>query len=366
MSPKPTILITGAAGGIGTAFVAAFLRSPHALTHHALYLHHPTAPGSLSTLHPPEEHTYEIVPLDLSLMAAIRGFCAALNARVGAGELGPVERLVLIAGGIFVSGDREGDGLLMSEEGIEMTFAVNYLANFLLSYLLLPSLAASVTVSSLDSGARLVFAGSTTHDPRFKSNAFAIEREAHRVLFDGVDGLAKGTYQPACRGSGVYGRFGASLRRYGSAKVCLVLWMYAFQRYLNASPKHNSVTVIAHDPGAVGGTGHYEAHAFPLPLFIALKYLLVPIQALLSRIWPGGPIRSPAQVGEDLVWNCWGLDVREGEGREEGKGKGKGALYVDGRRVVGSSAESRDVEKQERLWLETCRLLCLPTLDMRT
>lgn len=68
---------------------------------------------------------------------------------------------MLVAGGIFTSKISD-DGVDFTAEGTEMTFAVNYLANFLLSTLLLQSID--------EEGARIVFLSSTTHDPSFGSN----------------------------------------------------------------------------------------------------------------------------------------------------------------------------------------------------
>ena len=60
-------------------------------------------------------------------------------------------------------------------------------------------------------------------------------------------------------------------------------------------------------------------------------------------------MRTTGQVGKDLVWMMQDRDVL-GEGK---------AVYVDGRRLVDSSVESRDREKQGRLWRETVALVGL-------
>src|SRR5277367_5667187 len=98
-SPKHTLLVTGAAGGIGSGFVSEFLKTPHASTHHAIYVVHPSAPGSLAQLlksHAPVEHKYEIVSVDLSSLASIRDFAAVVKKRVEAGALPSIRGLFLI------------------------------------------------------------------------------------------------------------------------------------------------------------------------------------------------------------------------------------------------------------------------------
>ena len=133
------------------------------LTSHGIYLHHPTEAGSLASLlssKAPPSHTYELIPLDLSLRSYIRTFCSTLNSRIAAKELGKIKILMLIAGGIFTSKTSD-DGVDYTSEGIEKAFAVNYLANFMLCTLL---------EGSLEKEARIVFLSSTTHDPSFGSN----------------------------------------------------------------------------------------------------------------------------------------------------------------------------------------------------
>ena len=183
-SLKSTILITGGAGGIGTGFISQFLSTPQASHLHGVYTYHPADAGSLASLlasRAPPSHSYELIPLDLSLMSEIRSFCTALNERMASKELGKIKFLMLIAGGIFTS-KISNDGVDFTTEGVEMTFAVNYLANFLLCTLLLKSVE--------EEGARVVFLSSTTHDPSFKSNCkcqnFLIGQERWRCSPDAL------------------------------------------------------------------------------------------------------------------------------------------------------------------------------------
>jgi NAD(P)-dependent dehydrogenase (short-subunit alcohol dehydrogenase family) len=181
-SPKPTIVITGGAGGIGTGFISQFLSAPQASHLHGIYTHHPNAAGSLASLlasKAPPSHTYELIPLDLSLQSNIHTFCTTLNARISSGELGKIKILMLIAGGIFTSKISD-DGVDFTAEGVEMTFAVNYLANFALCTLLLRGVE--------EEGARIVFLSSTTHDPSFGSNGtYDIGKEQGLVFLNLAD-----------------------------------------------------------------------------------------------------------------------------------------------------------------------------------
>lgn len=198
-----------------------------------------------------------------------------------------------------------------------------------------------------------------------RCTAFAIRKPEHKVLFPGVEELTKGTYQPVEGGD----KFAGALRRYGCAKLCMVLFMcalspprsfcshicrYAFQNRLDSSTL-KKISIIAHDPAAVGGTNHYETQTFPIHMYIILKYLMVPVQAVSTFFFPNGPMRTTVQVGKDLCFACFDEVVL---------GKNPKALYVDGVRIADSSPESHDVEKQERLWRETVELAGLKREDV--
>ncbi len=90
----------------------------------------------------------EVLPLDLASLASVRNFAALVEERLGEAE---IDALVLNAG---VSG---GNLDQRTEDGFEMTFAVNHLAHYLLLRLLMPRLAF---------GAVVVITTSDTHDPK--------------------------------------------------------------------------------------------------------------------------------------------------------------------------------------------------------
>jgi NAD(P)-dependent dehydrogenase (short-subunit alcohol dehydrogenase family) len=89
----------------------------------------------------------ETLPLHLAHLDSVRSFAAAVGERLGAT---PIDALVLNAG-------RSGDADGRSVDRLEITFAVNHLAHYLLLLrLLLPRLA---------NHARIVLTTSGTHDP---------------------------------------------------------------------------------------------------------------------------------------------------------------------------------------------------------
>jgi NAD(P)-dependent dehydrogenase (short-subunit alcohol dehydrogenase family) len=138
MSITPgTILATGTNGGIGIGFVAQLLKSPYAVTHETVYaVRDPEKAVALKAVlkTAPKDHKHLILPVDLASLDSIRAFAADINTRVKAGSLPPIQALVLNAGVKDCSKEH------FTGDGYERTFAVNYLANFLLTLLLLESM----------------------------------------------------------------------------------------------------------------------------------------------------------------------------------------------------------------------------------
>ena len=191
-SSKGILIVTGPAGGIGGGWVLEHLKSPQAKLYHTIYLIHPHAPGNLKETiekHSPEGHSYEIVPLDLSKQSSIRAFTKDVNNRISSEEIGRIKLFLLIAGAMFRNKNSR-DGLSFTEDGIESTFAVNYLSNFLLVLLLLEGI-------DLE-WARVVWLASYSHDTHILINRNTFPTEDEKVVFKGegkgdVERLARQT-----------------------------------------------------------------------------------------------------------------------------------------------------------------------------
>ena len=215
-SPKGTIIATGAAGGIGGAWLLSHLQSPQAKLYHTIYIIHPSAPGNIREIlrdHAPAGHTYEIFPLDLSKMSEVRLAAAEFNSRVEKGQLGKIKLLMLIAGAMFLD-SRMPSGVTFTDEGIESTLAVNYISNFLLILLLLQSLDKR--------GARIVSIGSINHNPDYLSTKGSFPTAELQILFGegGLEDLLKATEKVS-----LGDQFPASVRRYGRSKWCLIAFL---------------------------------------------------------------------------------------------------------------------------------------------
>jgi NAD(P)-dependent dehydrogenase (short-subunit alcohol dehydrogenase family) len=131
---KGSILLTGANGGIGGGIATEIIKSSYGITHETLFaVRDPAKAESLKAIlkHAPKDHKHDILPLDLSSLESVRSFAADINRRVASGDLPPLQAVILNAGLQDVSSKH------FTKDGMERTFGVNYLSNFLLVLLLL-------------------------------------------------------------------------------------------------------------------------------------------------------------------------------------------------------------------------------------
>lgn len=209
MSPKGTLLVTGANGGLATGLISQFIKSPHASQYKGYYT--VRDPSTASTLQsvvatPSQEahpHDYEIATLDLSTLSSTRAGAEAINKRVSEGTLAPIRALVLNAG-------IQDAKLNFTSDGMERVFAVNYLHQFLLVLLLLGSM-------DKERG-RIVVISSSAIFPDWWANSMNYKTEEQKILFTNVDALAKGT-------RAIDKDFESAQRRYAMSKVLMIMFM---------------------------------------------------------------------------------------------------------------------------------------------
>lgn len=220
-TPKPTILLTGANGGLGIGYVQNLLKSPFALTHHALYT--VRTPSTVSTLtallakSAPKNHSYTILPLDFNSLANVRKVGSEINAKIEKGELGLIQALTLNAGWQEANKNTLKPQSF-TEEGYESHFGINYLAQFLFTLLLLQSM-------DKERG-RVVMVSSFSHnteDLRAAKDMKLYLEEQYKELYREKEGGAK---------EWAKGReyeddgYLAGMRRYGGSKLGGVMFMF--------------------------------------------------------------------------------------------------------------------------------------------
>lgn len=240
-------------------------------------------------------------PLDLASLDDVRRFAADLT------DWGvvPLHAIVCNAGIQIVSGDSR------TRDGMETTFVVNHLAQFLLVRLLLSSMAAP---------GRIVLGASDTHDPARHIGVPAPHYTNARSLGYPASGDRD---DPALAGR----------RRYTTSKLCNVLTNYELARQLSAGERAApAITVNALDPGLMPGTGLARDYSGVQPF--AWRYLLPALTVL-----PGINVHTPGRSARALARLITDPTLEDTTGQ-----------YFSGFRRTRSSAESYDRTKAAHLW----------------
>jgi NAD(P)-dependent dehydrogenase (short-subunit alcohol dehydrogenase family) len=139
-----SILITGANGGLGSAIATQIATSPDLRDYHGIYTvrnaaSSPALDAALQGSGTPDgtsasAHTFEKISLDLSHLDDVRKVALDIKSRIESGQIPPIRALVLNAG------VEEFTTQTWTDEGLDKTFATNYLAHWLLTMMLLGSM----------------------------------------------------------------------------------------------------------------------------------------------------------------------------------------------------------------------------------
>jgi light-dependent protochlorophyllide reductase len=210
-----TAVVTGANTGLGLECARSLLASDE--TWHVVLAVRDLDRGAAAVAELAAPQRCTVLPLDLASLHSVRAFSGQLR---DAG-LPPLRTVVCNAGLQVVNGTK------LSDDGVEMTFAVNHLGHFALVRGLLEQLAAP---------ARVVIVSSGTHDPKKLTGM-------PHPQYTSAEELA----HPEA-GSSVAGR-----RRYTTSKLCNLLFAYELDRRLGQGA--DGVTVTAFDPGLMPGSG---------------------------------------------------------------------------------------------------------------
>ncbi|GAP87903.1 putative short-chain protein [Rosellinia necatrix] len=348
-APKGTILVTGANGALGSAIARQIASKPELSAYHGVYTVRDTtkAQALTSALEHGPAHKHDIVALELTDLDDVRRLAAGINARVSAGEIPPIRALMLTAG--FQDFGKQS----WTKDGLDTTFAANYLGHWLLTLLLLKSL-------DKEAG-RIVLIGSQSHDPEDPRNAStgAFKDPKHRTFLPSgaasFGAVARGEWSPASEDASFRGGF----RRYGASKLFLVMALHELRARLaaNADADADPALALARvrarglDPGTMlSGI----VRLAPWPIRVLLFRLVYP---LVLHLFPdAGPVRSTGRSAADALELAFGAALGEEEEEAPGHDGAPAGGYFDGRAPLQTSAESRDPAKRELVWAETVKL----------
>ncbi|ARQ69544.1 SDR family NAD(P)-dependent oxidoreductase [Streptomyces marincola] len=297
-APTRTVVMTGATRGIGLEAAKDLLRrSPE--THLVILGRGPSNERTLPRLKEISPHV-SAIETNLASKAVIDTAAARIEDLLDAGALPPMDAIVCNAG-VHLS-----DALHTSEDGYELTFAVNVLSTHLLLRRLHPHLRAParivVTVSDAHFG-DLRHTGGTMPAPHWKGPATVSMPGA----FDRSDKVRAG------------GR-----RAYTTSKLGSIHLVHEWARRLP-----DGIDILAYNPSLVTGTGLAReaggSAAFVMKWFIPLLEV-TPL------------VDTPPVAGRKLA------DVILGTTRAAT------GSYIHRTRATSSSAESYDAAREQALW----------------
>ncbi|HET6711881.1 SDR family NAD(P)-dependent oxidoreductase [Amycolatopsis sp.] len=307
--PAKTLLMTGASRGLGRAAAERLLRDrPDQLllvlvrgaeAGHRLARHLAARTGNANV---------RAVPCDLGSLAEVRAAAETVRKLLDEREIPP------LAGVLANAGVQTASATKATTDGFEATFGINVLANYLLLRLL---------ADRLEPGARVVITGSESHFGDFRHNMGLVPAPR----WADPRSLAKPGTGPEAE------TVTAGRRAYSTSKLGVQYLVHALARRLPG------IDVYAYTPGLVPGTGLVrDAGAIQRFGF----------RWLLPLLWATPIASSPKTAGARLA-----AAMTVSRPAESGS-------YLDRGRVVPSSAESYDEEREEELWQRAAELCGVP------
>lgn len=299
-----TIVMTGATRGFGRVAAVKLLRSDP--TAHLAVIARAGHDELVAYLQKAVENPhFSITVADLSSMASVRAAARMIGDQVDRGTLPPLSGFIGNAGLQLV---RATD---YTDDGLEMTFAVNVLANFVL---------VEELRQHFQTRARIVITTSDTHFGDFRHNQGMVPapkwREPAALATPGTADKADGA---------VAGR-----TAYSTSKLAVIYLVHAYARQLPAG-----IEIFSFNPGLVPGTGLVRDSG------VITRFMF---RGLMPAMTLTPYARTRSKSGADLAAAAYGpIDAASGS-------------YINGSKVEPSSAESYDAAREDALWRELTRL----------
>ncbi|KAL1865058.1 hypothetical protein Daus18300_007405 [Diaporthe australafricana] len=331
-----SILITGANGGLGSALASQIASTPGLRGYHGIYTvrNGASAPALDAALSgsrggtPTSAHSFEKVSLDVSRIDAVREVALDIKSRIESGKIPPIRALVLNAG------VEEFTTQTWNEEGLDKTFATNYLGHWLLTMILLGSM-------DRERG-RVIWISSWSHNPEHQQNVMngAYNDEKYkRFITDDLEPIAKGTWSATADDSTGWA---AGYRRYGASELCGVMMIHELQRRLDHDTRLNNISVLALDPGAMPSDIVRQSPSWFVRVLM-FQVIMPVLGTVTTRLWPNGSFRTLHKSASDVLRAA--LDCGPPPLSEHPKG-----LFLNGSELGDYNSEAKEPAKCEIVW----------------
>ena len=300
-----TLIITGANRGLGFSSARNIARNDK--TWHIVLACRDETNGLNAVKELKNECTNENISylkLDLMSLQSVKDF---VNSFLKSG-FPPLQGIICNAG---MSG---GDKVILTNDGVEQTFQVNFLSHFLLIDSLL---------THLIPPARILFVSSELHRNDGPMKSF-------RPNYTNVKEIA------SPNANSIKKNFGN--QQYSATKLCLLLYMHELTKRLGRKG-FQQITVNAYNPGLMPDTGLGGLNKKPLRKYF-LKYIL--------PIFVKNAVSTPEKSGKWLASLLLSKDF-----------DGITNKYFDRSKVINPSDESFDENKMLDLWDTSTKILHL-------
>ena len=276
-----------------------------------------------------------IVEVDLASRSAVQDFASSIAADVAAGKLAPIAAIICNAYYWNLI-----QGVQFTSDGYEKTFQVSHLAHVSLILRLLGSF--------VTGGGRIVLLSSDAHE----AGKNGLEKYPPSLPED-LDLLVKPVSHEAAD------NFGRGFQKYANSKLAIVTWMYALNSKLEKASnlvasfystilKVNEfkdsnlrhITAVAINPGNLSDSRALQINT-PTMLYYLSKFVIRYLRPLLRLMDP--TMRTVAEAGVDVI----DLATEKAYPGERG--------YFTLLKKDESAAESRDQEKQRKLWVKSAQ-----------
>jgi NAD(P)-dependent dehydrogenase (short-subunit alcohol dehydrogenase family) len=174
-------------------------------------------------------------------------------------------------------------------------------------------------------------------DKRNERNKAFVD-EKYKIILQNEDSfaaIAKGDWSPAQEDPS----WASGFRRYGAAKLFLIMMMHELQRRVNQDPSLKNISILGVDPGTMSTGLQRHASWF---VRVLIFQIIIPIIALLM---PNGPVRTTQKSASHILRAAFDSDQVMSPFPKD--------LYLNGSELMETSEESKDALKRDMVWRQS-------------